>query len=209
MWGKRGDMAVRHRAPFNAEPPSSVLAAAEITALDTFYSRNHGAIPDIRPHQWRLTVVGVVDKPVVTFTLPDGLRLAMDGDNVATRVFRTSHAARMDSHDNAPGTHAARIRELGIRSAVGVPITVDGRVWGAAIVGSQRSGPLPSDTEARVGDFADLVATAIANAATRAELIASRARRRLERDLHNGACRVSRMDWMPGEVSDKIVVSIP
>jgi sulfite oxidase len=60
MWGKRGDMAVRRRAPFNAEPPSSVLAAAEITALDTFYSRNHGAIPDITPHQWRLTV----DKPV-------------------------------------------------------------------------------------------------------------------------------------------------
>jgi len=55
---------------------------------------------------------------------------------------------------------------------------------------------MPSDTEARVGDFADLVATAIANAATRAELIASRARivaaaddarRRLERDLHDGA----------------------
>jgi signal transduction histidine kinase len=128
--------------------------------------------------------------------LPDGLRLVLDGDNVATRMFRTSHAARMDSHDNAPGTHATRIRELGIRSAVGVPITVDGRVWGAAIVGSQRSEPMPPDTEARVGDFADLVATAIANAATRAELIASRARvvaaaddarRRLERDLHDGA----------------------
>jgi PAS domain S-box-containing protein len=128
--------------------------------------------------------------------LPDGLRLVLDGDNVATRVFRTGHAARMDSHDNAPGTHATRIRELGIRSAVGVPITVDGRVWGAAIVGSQRSESMPSDTEARVGDFADLVATAIANAATRAELIASRARivaaaddarRRLERDLHDGA----------------------
>jgi PAS domain S-box-containing protein len=128
--------------------------------------------------------------------LPDGLRLALDGDNVATRVFRTGGAARMDSHDNAAGTHAARIRELGIRSAVGVPIIVDGRLWGAAIVGSQRSERMPADTEARVGDFADLVATAIANAATRAELIASRARivaaaddarRRLERDLHDGA----------------------
>jgi signal transduction histidine kinase len=79
---------------------------------------------------------------------------------------------------------------------VGVPIIVDARLWGAAIVGSQLSEPMPSDTEARVGDFADLVATAIANAATRAELIASRARivaaaddgrRRLERDLHDGA----------------------
>ena len=76
------------------------------------------------------------------------------------------------------------------------PIIVDGRVWGAAIVGSSRPEPLPPDTEARVGDFADLVATAIANAATHAELTASRvrivaaaddARRRSERDLHDGA----------------------
>jgi signal transduction histidine kinase len=111
-------------------------------------------------------------------------------------VFRTGRAARMDSHDSAAGTHAARIRELGIRSAVGVPIIVDRRLWGAAIVGSSSADPLPPDTEARIGDFADLVATAIANAATRAELIASRARivaaaddarRRLERDLHDGA----------------------
>jgi signal transduction histidine kinase len=129
-------------------------------------------------------------------TLPDGLRLPLDGDNVATRVFRTGSTARMDSHDNTPGTHAARIRELGIRSAVGVPIIVDGSVWGAAVVGSSALEPLPPDTEARIGDFADLLATAIANAATRAELIASRARivaaadgarRRLERDLHDGA----------------------
>jgi GAF domain-containing protein len=80
----------------------------------------------------------------------------------------------MDSHDNAPGDHAARIRELGIRSAVGVPIIVDGSVWGAAVVGSPAPEPLPPDTEARMGDFADLVATAIANAATRAELQTSR-----------------------------------
>ena len=128
--------------------------------------------------------------------LPEDLRLPLDGDNVAARVFRSGRTARMDSHDDAPGLHAARIRELGIRSAVGVPIIVEGRVWGAAIVGSSAPEPLPPDTEARIGDFADLVATAIANAATRAELIASRvrivaagddARRRLERDLHDGA----------------------
>jgi len=128
--------------------------------------------------------------------LPEGLLLPLEGDNVAARVLRTGHTVRVDSHDDALGLHAARIRELGIRSAVGVPIIVDGRVWGAAIVGSSASEPLPPDTEARIGDFADLVATAIANAATRAELIASRARivaaaddarRRIERDLHDGA----------------------
>ena len=59
---------------------------------------------------------------------------------------------------------------------MGVPIIVDGSLWGAAIVGSSAPAPLPPDTEARMCDFADLVATAIANAATRTELIASRAR---------------------------------
>jgi signal transduction histidine kinase len=69
-------------------------------------------------------------------------------------------------------------------------------VWGRGLIGSSQPEPLPPDTQERVSDFADLVATALANAATRAELIASRARivaaaddarRRLERDLHDGA----------------------
>jgi signal transduction histidine kinase len=85
---------------------------------------------------------------------------------------------------------------MGLRCTVAVPIVVEGHVWGMAAVGSSAPEPLPQDTEARIGDFADLVATSIANAATRAELQASRARivaaaddarRRLERDLHDGA----------------------
>ncbi|MCW2688112.1 MAG: domain S-box [Mycobacterium sp.] len=101
----------------------------------------------------------------------------------------------MDSFENAAGSVAARLRDVGPRVAVGAPIVVDGRRWGAAVVGS-RPEPLPPDTEARVGDFADLVATAIANAQAHAELTASRARivagaddarRRFERDLHDGA----------------------
>ena len=77
-----------------------------------------------------------------------------------------------------------------------MPIIVNGRLWGAANIASPRPEPLPPDTEARVGDFADLVATAIANADARTELTASRARivaasdaarRRFERDLHDGA----------------------
>jgi sulfite oxidase len=63
MWGKRRDMTVRDRLPFNAEPPARVLAGAEITALDAFYSRNHGPFPDIEPQAWRLTVDGMVDAP--------------------------------------------------------------------------------------------------------------------------------------------------
>ena len=125
-----------------------------------------------------------------------GERFSLDSETVAAMVLRTGEAARMDSHDNARGAGAAYIRELGVCCAVGAPIVVDGRLWGAAIVGSTQPGPLPPDSEARVGDFADLVGTAIANAETRAQLTVSRARivaaaddarRRFERDLHDGA----------------------
>jgi signal transduction histidine kinase len=125
-----------------------------------------------------------------------GERISLDSETVAAMVFRTGRTARIDSHDAARGPGAAYIRTLGIRSAVGAPIVVEGRLWGAAVVGSTHPSPLPPDTESRVGDFADLVSTAIANAETRAQLSASRARlvaaadearRRFERDLHDGA----------------------
>jgi signal transduction histidine kinase len=128
--------------------------------------------------------------------LPLGMRFEPEGENIAAMVFRTGRSARLDSHDDAAGPAAAMVRAAGLGSGVGAPIVVDGRVWGAAIVGSSQRDPLPADTEARLGDFADLVATAIANAETRAQLTASRARivsagdearRRFERDLHDGA----------------------
>jgi signal transduction histidine kinase len=128
--------------------------------------------------------------------LPVGVRLPLEGDNVAALVRRTHAAARLDSHEHAAGSAAALISALGLVSGVGAPIVVDGRLWGAAIVGFSRPEPPPPDTEERLTDFADLVATAIANAEARGELIASRARivtagdevrRRIERDLHDGA----------------------
>jgi sulfite oxidase len=63
-WGKRRDMIVRAQLPFNAEPPPSVLAGAEITAVDAFFCRNHGPFPAVSPEQWRLTVDGMVDRPL-------------------------------------------------------------------------------------------------------------------------------------------------
>jgi signal transduction histidine kinase len=125
-----------------------------------------------------------------------GERLTLEGNNVAAIVFRSGRTARMDSYEGASGPVAARVRAAGLRSRVGAPIVVEERVWGMAVIGSSRPEPLPTDTEERISDFAELVATALANAATRAELIASRARvvaaaddarRRLERDLHDGA----------------------
>jgi signal transduction histidine kinase len=90
---------------------------------------------------------------------------------------------------------AQSVRRQGIRSTVGIPIVVARRLWGAMVVSSSEREPLPDTTEARLADFTELVATAIANAETRAELDASRARivatadatrRRIERDLHDG-----------------------
>jgi GAF domain-containing protein len=86
---------------------------------------------------------------------------------------------------------------VGIRSAVGAPIIVEGHLRGALNLGRTTSEPpLPPDTEERLAAFTELVATAIANAESRSELAASRARivaaadesrRRIERDLHDGA----------------------
>jgi signal transduction histidine kinase len=127
--------------------------------------------------------------------IPFGEHRTLEGENVSEKVWRTGRPARMDSYEHAPGSNAARMRELGIRSRVGVPIMVDERVWGMAVVGSSRPEPLPADTEVRVAEFAELLATAITAAATRDELIKSRGRivaagdetrRRLERNLHDG-----------------------
>uniref|UniRef100_UPI003F9B47EE GAF domain-containing sensor histidine kinase n=1 Tax=Mycobacterium sp. TaxID=1785 RepID=UPI003F9B47EE len=125
-----------------------------------------------------------------------GERLSTEGDNVAATVLRIRQSARIDRWEGAAGPIAQRVRELGVRSRIGAPIVVDERLWGIAVVATTELDPLPPDTEGRIVEFAELVATAIAAATTRAELIASRARivaaaddarRRLERDIHDGA----------------------
>ena len=108
-------------------------------------------------------------------------------------VFRTGRAARVDDYRDIPGGEPYLAE--GLRSAVGMPVHVQGRLWGMIAVGSGQ-GPLPPDTEQRMTEFTELVATAVANAQSRAELMSSRARivaasdevrRRIERDLHDGA----------------------
>ena len=108
-------------------------------------------------------------------------------------IRRTGAPARVDDYRDIPGGQP--YVEEGLRCAVGMPITVNGRLWGMIAVGSAQ-GPLPSCTELRMMEFTDLLSTAIATAHHRAELIASRARlvsstdearRRITRDLHDGA----------------------
>jgi PAS domain S-box-containing protein len=101
--------------------------------------------------------------------IPVGTVAATDGENVCSLVLRTGRPARMDRYDGAAGRIAAMLRELGIRSSVGAPIVVEGRLWGVTIVSSKDDKPLPLDTEARIAAFTELVATAISNTEARAE----------------------------------------
>jgi GAF domain-containing protein len=134
--------------------------------------------------------------PAVARMLLGQKNVALGGNNLATVVFETGRPACFEDFDDVSGPIGVGLREIGDGSAVGTPIVVDGRLWGVATAGSTLARPLPPDAEARLTDFTELLATAIANAESRAELTASRARivaaadesrRRIERDLHDGA----------------------
>ena len=107
-----------------------------------------------------------------------GSHWLLDGPGVIASVRQTGHPARVEDYSQLPGEPAEVVRQAGMRSAVASPISVGGRLWGAMVVLSPRSEPLPGDTEARLADFTELVATAIANAESRAELTASEERAR-------------------------------
>jgi signal transduction histidine kinase len=115
--------------------------------------------------------------------------------NIASRVFETGRPTLID-HAEATGPIGVDARRSGTRSAVGTPIVVEGRIWGVMVATASEAAALPPDTEARIGEFTELVATAIANIEARSALAASRARivaaadeerRRVVRDLHDGA----------------------
>jgi sugar diacid utilization regulator len=92
---------------------------------------------------------------------PASTQVARDGNTLAAMVQRTGTLARMDSYENVAGSLAARVREVGVRAAVGVPVIVDGRVWGLAAVGWAEAEPMPADTEARISGFAELIGVAL------------------------------------------------
>src|SRR4051794_21417829 len=112
-------------------------------------------------------------------------------------MLRTARPVRIEDFDQvSEGAVAELMRELGIRAGAGGPIIIGGRVWGAVTAVWEDVATLPPGAEDRVAAFAELVSYAIENAETRAELAASRARlveatdearRRIERDLHDGA----------------------
>jgi signal transduction histidine kinase len=124
---------------------------------------------------------------------PVGLHVPFSAGTAVDRMFVTGRPAHVDSYENTSLADVARA--AGITSTTAVPITVEGRVRAALV--SSNTGPTTRDAvETRLGQFAELAAVAIANAETRAKLTASRARvvatadetrRRLQRDVHDGA----------------------
>jgi signal transduction histidine kinase len=125
---------------------------------------------------------------------PVGTRWSLGGKNAATAVFETGRPARV-SYADVTGPLADSFRAESLRTTIGAPIIVEGRLWGVVGVGSKLDQPLPPGAEGRLGSFTELVAAAVANAESRAELMTSRARivaaadqtrRRIERDLHDG-----------------------
>jgi PAS domain S-box-containing protein len=129
-------------------------------------------------------------------SLQVGSQVRFDGPTALGLVRRSERSARVDDYSTIPGEFAATIRRLGIDASVAAPISVGGELWGAIVVSTTRDAPLASDAEARIEEFAALVALGLASAEARAELAASRARivaagdaerRRLERNLHDGA----------------------
>jgi signal transduction histidine kinase/CHASE3 domain sensor protein len=124
-----------------------------------------------------------------------GQRWTLEGQSVTAEVLRTGRSTRLDYGD-AQGSIPDAVRRAGIRTSVGAPIVAGGRLWGVMVAAWKRADALSPDIEERMAQFTELIATAIANAQSRAELAASRARvvatadetrRRIERDLHDGA----------------------
>jgi signal transduction histidine kinase len=142
-----------------------------------------------------LATVVATRTPRLGTSVEVGRQIVLVPETSLARVQATLAPARVDSFEGLPGDYAAEMRAIGLRAAVAAPILVDGHLWGAVGAGS-RSGPFTEEAAARIGAFAELVAQAIANVDARIKLKESRARiveagdearRRIERDLHDGA----------------------
>jgi GAF domain-containing protein len=174
-------------------PPEEVFAAV-IEEIARLLPVNVAGIVRYDP-DGMFTYVAAWGK-AVDYVPPVGSRWMLGGHNLGTLVFETGRPARLDHYvDNSSGPASYVVRKVGYDTAVGAPVIVEGHLWGLIGASSTLEQPLPPDTEARLASFTELVATAIANADSRAELMASRARivaaaddtrRRIERDLHDG-----------------------
>ncbi len=174
-------------------PPAEILMAVA-DEIGPLLGADDAAVVRFEPDRTATVVAG---RGPWVHELGADMRVELDDFLAITAVLRTGRSARVDEKDysTATGPIAGYLRWVGNRSAVASPIIVEGGLWGAIVVSTRRD-LLPADSEERMGSFTELVGTVIANAESRAELTASRARvvaagdearRRLQRDLHDGA----------------------
>ena len=186
--------ALRRVATLVAEgPPSSAVFDAVATEMQRLLDADGVTLGRYEPGD---AVSVVAHRGWEGWQLPAGSRFNHGGESVTAAVRRTGRPSRMEHFDAADGPIAKFVRDQGVRSSVGAPIIVDGRLWGIAVVYWTREESPPADSEERIAQFAKLLETAIANADSREQLLASRtrllaagdeARRRVVRDLHDGA----------------------
>jgi PAS domain S-box-containing protein len=141
------------------------------------------------------TVVGRWDREGIP-VYPLGSTVELGGRSSITQVRQTGQPTRIDDYSGLAGPVAEAMRTAGLRATVAAPIVVAGTIWGAVAVATSLPKSFPPESEARLADFCELVSLAIASASAREELRASRVRivqtadnerRRLERNLHDGA----------------------
>jgi signal transduction histidine kinase len=186
--------ALRRVATLVAEgPPSSAVFDAVATEMQRLLDADGVTLGRYEPGD---AITVVAHRGWEGWQLPAGARFNHEGESVTAAVRRTGRPSRMEHFDMADGPIAKFARDQGVRSSVGAPIIVDGRLWGIAVVYWTREESPPADSEERIAQFAKLLETAIANADSREQLLASRtrllaagdeARRRVVRDLHDGA----------------------
>jgi sugar diacid utilization regulator len=124
-------------------------------------------VPAVTAGLWRfetggeITVVAAAADPATLARWPVGTRTSVEGNTLAAMVQRTGRPAQIDSYEDLVGPLAVQVEDAGVRAAVGVPVIVDGRVWGLAAVGSVEPGSMMADTEARISAFAELIGTVV------------------------------------------------
>jgi PAS domain S-box-containing protein len=172
--------------------PAAEVFAAVAEEVERLLDAQATAIGRLEPDG---TMVIVASSGTANEVAPVGSRLTLESNEAIARVIRTGRSARVDDYGKAPAPVNRVAQRLGIRCAVAIPIMVEGSLWGAIASGTNRE-RFPADAEHRMAEFTELAGAAIANAESRSELTASRARvvaasdatrRQIERDLHDGA----------------------
>ena len=176
-------------------PPSEVLAAVA-AEMGRVLGAEHSQVVRFEADNTAIALANWSDPSVPTIAPPLGGHWTIEDGTLSGEVLKTGRPCRVPGFGSPTSAIGKWRREQGIRHAVGCPVKVEGRIWGAVIIFSLAAELEPGTTEERMLEFMELVGTAIANTQSRSDLLASRARvvaasdesrRRIERNLHDGA----------------------